>query len=593
MIKQHIQSLYSKRREIIESWYDNQFNEELIRMFGIQGLESRDRSWVRPSYLEPLLNLLLEYLRTGEERYLVVYRDERLRYSPHTASPKKRSEFFRLILPTDENSLLDRVNPTSRSIFRSTLSFIHAPLMEFPEEGKGKDPVYLLCLGDCLMGEIRVFLSHRALQTDIPLDVRILYFSASMNRALSIDEVIDYTGQNKVDMVAMSFMSFRGIPAYANLLLDADNLSQYEMEKRVASLMSIVHEFIDGLRRHLTIPFLIHDACGLPLTGIRRHVPFIPPMSRGRTKALALVNQGLRELASGSLKCAIISETILTEKKGHRLLSKPLIPKRIVGKGYFHTSVFGSFMAENYLPILKSYHTLRSTKLILVDFDNTLWNGVMADGPVEHFVEKQKLLLKLKEAGILLAAISKNSPENIRWNEMEIQPEHFVSLKINWNLKVQSVREIATELNLGMNSFVLLDDNPAEIELIHQSCPSVVCLDSRKEETWMFLEQLFLFPNTQGTEESRSRTEMYRAQAARQKCITGELDYPEMMRSLGLRISFGKAKPRDLDRLTELINRTNQFNTTTIRFTKNDLCRRDGGQIRETRSCNCFNHKKE
>jgi len=228
-------------------------------------------------------------------------------------------------------------------------------------------------------------------------------------------------------------------------------------------------------------------------------------------------------------------------------------------------------MSKQYLQVVKAYHILRKTKLLLVDFDNTLWKGVMADGPVDQFIEKQHLLRRLKEAGIVLVALSKNTPENIRWDEMVLKPEDFVSLKINWNLKAQSVQETASELNLSMDSFVLLDDNPVEIELIRQSCPSVVALDSQSDETWAMLKSLFSFPNTQDTEESRARTEMYRAQVARHDSITGELNYTEMMRSLRLCVNFGTANMKDLDRLVELINRTNQFNTTTIRFSKTDL----------------------
>jgi FkbH-like protein len=421
------------------------------------------------------------------------------------------------------------------------------------------------------MTETRVFLPHQARQMGITLDMRILYFNAAMGHGLSIDEVLDYLRENKVDLIAMSFMSFEGIPAYSALLYESDRLSKNELEKRVAGIISIVRDFIDNLRKHTLVPFLIHDACGLPLTGVRRRIPMIPPLSSGRKNALVRLNQALRDLVIGLPKCMLLSETEVTAREGLRPCSKPLIPKSIVGKGYHHTSIFGCLMSKQYLPVLKAYYELRKTKLLLVDFDNTLWKGVMADGPVEHYLEKQKLLRRLKDAGILLVAVSKNTPENIRWDEMALHPEDFVSLKINWNLKAQSVQEIANELNLGMDSFVLLDDNPVEIDLIRQTCPNIVGLKSNNEETWAMLEWLFLFPNTQDTEESRARTEMYRAQVARQKSITGELDYPGMMRSLNLRVNFGKANYKDLDRLAELINRTNQFNTTTIRYSKAEL----------------------
>lgn len=566
-----IQSLESHRQEIIEFWYATQFDEGLIRKYGIRGLESDDRMWVRPCFLHPLLNLFIEYLRTGEERYLVVYQDERLRYAPHQAPPDERAQFFQCILQADEAAVLNAVEDRDRTSVKKVLSDLHAPFLSKPSNVSA--PVHLLSLGDCLMNEIRVFLSHRARQMQIPLDMRILYFSAAMSRGLSVDEVVDYLAKNKVDFISMSFFSFEGIPAYSAFLREADKLSIVELEKRVAGMATLIRDFVDCVREHTSAPFLIHDAGGLPLTGIRRCIPVIPVMSRARKQALFLLNQAIRNLILGLPKCALISETEVTEREGLRACSKPLIPNRVAAQGYFHTSVFGNLMSEQYLPVIKSYQKLRRAKLLLVDFDNTLWEGVMADGPVRHHVEKQHLLRRLKEAGILLVALSKNTPENIRWDEIVIKPEDFVLLKINWDLKAKSVQETAAELNLGMDSFVLLDDNPAEIDLMRQTCPLVVSLDSRAEETWAMLDWLRLFSNTQDTKESRARTEMYRAQAARQKSIASEIDchYPQMMRSLRLCVNFRKAELKDLDRLAELINRTNQFNTTTIRYSKNNL----------------------
>jgi FkbH-like protein len=569
MSKSLIHSLESHRRDIVEKWYSNQFDEKLTRKYGVRGLESNDRSWVRPRFLLPLLNLLIEYLRTGEERYLVVYLDERLRYAPHLSPPDERVEFFQNILLADEAALLNVAEEGDRYALQKALSGIHAPLIS--KSSKSKTSVHLLCLGDCLMNEIRVFLSYRAYKMEIPLDIRILYFSALLNRSLSIKDVLDYVEINKVDLIAMSFLSFTGIPAYMTLMREVDYLSQYELEKRVASLISLIFEFIDNLRKHMSMPFLIHDACGLPLTVIRSRIPFIPAISSCRLKVLSLINQALRDMVNTQPKCSILSETEIVEKNGYRTCSKSLISQRIVGKGFFHTSIFGSKMTDQYIPVLKAYHTLYKTKLLLVDFDNTLWNGVMADGAVEHYIDKQQLLRRLKEVGILLVALSKNTLENIRWDEMKIKQEDFVLLKINWNMKAQSVQEIAIELNLGMDSFVLLDDNPVELELIRNACPKVICLDSRTEETWSMLEWLFLFPNTQETEESRGRTEMYRTQSERKKHTTSEIDYPVMMQSLNLCMNFGKANSKDLLRLSELINRTNQFNTTTLRYSKYDL----------------------
>ena len=103
---------------------------------------------------------------------------------------------------------------------------------------------------------------------------------------------------------------------------------------------------------------------------------------------------------------------------------------------------------------------------VIVDFDNTLWDGVMANGPVKQRKDIQTLLKKIKSAGILLVAISKNDPKNIRWNEMLLQKSDFIILKINWNMKIKNIQEVAEELNLGFDTFTFIDDNPVERDLV-------------------------------------------------------------------------------------------------------------------------------
>jgi len=249
------------------------------------------------------------------------------------------------------------------------------------------------------------------------------------------------------------------------------------------------------------------------------------------------------------------------------------VPHQVSRRAYFHTSRFGEPLADAYAEVLTSYRDLRKAKVLLVDFDNTLWDGVMADGPVQQRLEGQKLLRRLKDAGMLLVALSKNDPKNIRWDEMALEPADFAVMKINWNLKVQSIQEAADELDLGIDSFVVIDDSDQERALIATRFPKLRTLDPRRPETWASLERLLRFPNTRETEESRSRTELYRAQAQRRRAQAdaAEVDYPAMMASLGLRVRFRKAASADLDRLTELVQRTNQFNTTTLRYTKREL----------------------
>jgi FkbH-like protein len=208
---------------------------------------------------------------------------------------------------------------------------------------------------------------------------------------------------------------------------------------------------------------------------------------------------------------------------------------------------------------------LKNAKVLLVDLDNTLWLGVMAEGPVQHNFEGQKLLKRLKEAGVLLVALSKNDPASIRWSEMALAPDDFVLQKISWQPKPDGVSQAVSELDLAPGAFVLLDDNPIERALVSEQVPGVATLDPTRRETWRALEMWLDFPSTKQTEEARRRTELYREAAERRRSSAGMHDYPSMMQSLGLRLGLRHAQQSDMDRLLELIQRTNQFNTTTKR----------------------------
>jgi FkbH-like protein len=329
--------------------------------------------------------------------------------------------------------------------------------------------------------------------------------------------------------------------------------------------------FLEQLRAHTSVPFLLHNVSGLPLTRYRKHLPLLPALSPGRRQVVDALNEALAGLAAEVSKTILVDERAVAAAHGYRHCSAALIPRAIACGAAFHPTRFSRHLAPVYVDVLRAYQTLGRAKVLLVDFDNTLWDGVMADGPVRHRHSLQALLRRLRQGGLLLVAVSKNDPGNIRWNEMTLQPDDFVLKKIGWDLKVRSIREAARELDLGLDSFVFLDDNPAERELVRTQLPLVRCLDPRAPETPRWLEFVLNFPNTQQTEEARRRTELYQQQSRRQQAVDGSVDYPSMMASLGLTVVFRRAIRGDLDRLAELVQRTSQFNTTTIRYTKQEL----------------------
>jgi FkbH-like protein len=558
--------LANNERELVDAWFRVLFEPSRLAAYKIAGVQQDGNEALKKPYVVPLVRLLARYFATGDRRIRSIYRDELLRYSLHRAAPDIRVRYFEQILPALEDAVVAYL-PAQREQARTLLCDVHEPLL-FPASGK---PLTLLTFGDCLMTELRVFLPERCAEAGVPLDMRAFYFSSRMGTGISTDNVIEAIQKNGADIAAFSFLSYEGLPMYPALLRDTETLSATKIDERVVQLMAQVRQFVNTVREHTEIPFLIHNVSGLPLTRNRKYLPFLTPVSAARKQVVAKLNAEIEALVTNTTNCLLIDENAVAQQHGLRRSSRSVAPHRIARSAFFHTQNFGEFLVDEYVEKLLAFRLLRKTKVLLLDFDHTLWLGVMAEGDVEHHLDRQKLLKRLQESGIVLVAVSKNDPGSIRWKEMHLQPDDFALLHINWELKAGSIEKTAQLLDLGLDSFVFIDDNPVERDLVSQQLPKVRTLDALDPFTWRALEMMLAFPNTRQTAESLARTAMYREQAQRRESIAKPMDYAAMMASLGLRVRFGRVKPADLDRVSELIQRTNQFNTTTIRYSRAQL----------------------
>jgi FkbH-like protein len=234
---------------------------------------------------------------------------------------------------------------------------------------------------------------------------------------------------------------------------------------------------------------------------------------------------------------------------------------------------------------------LKRKKCLALDLDNTLWGGILGedgvngvalggDYPGSAFLFFQHQILELSRQGIILAASSKNNIEDVRqmWDEhpdVALKEEHFAALRINWNNKADNIREMAQELNIGLDSFVFLDDNPGERELIKKYLPEVTVPDFPEQPYLLpaffkkVVEQYFAVYTL--TEEDRTKTEQYRANALRtnaQRSFTGMEEY---IRSLDIALKIAEVNDLTLSRAAQMTQKTNQFNLTTRRYTDADL----------------------
>ena len=247
-------------------------------------------------------------------------------------------------------------------------------------------------------------------------------------------------------------------------------------------------------------------------------------------------------------------------------------------------------LARSYADACSAYWG-KSRKCIVLDLDNTMWGGVIGEeglagiqlgeeGIGLAFAEFQDELKRLLPKGILLAVCSKNNPEDAlevfrKHPAMRLKEEDFACLRINWEDKAANLTAIAEELNIGMDSLVFVDDNPAERERIRGSLPQVHVPDWPEDPTDYrgALVELAAeyFPKLRITEEDRSRSSLYQAQAARRQLAGGSAGLPDFYRSLEMTATIGRADDLTIPRIAQLTQKTNQFNLTTRRYTEAEI----------------------
>lgn len=226
-----------------------------------------------------------------------------------------------------------------------------------------------------------------------------------------------------------------------------------------------------------------------------------------------------------------------------------------------------------------------SCKVLVTDLDNVMWHGVIGEDGVDgiHYESNgigyryfiyQTFLLKLKREGVMLAAVSRNDDDlalqPFRETEMVVREEDFVSIIASYNAKSAQIAELARQLNLGLDSFVFVDDNPIELAEVSNQLTEVNCVlfPSSDEEVPRFFSMLSQYFNrTSITEEDKERTEMYRHRL--KGLIPSDIDgadVSDFLRRLNMKLTIHDRTLGNKLRAVQLINKTNQFNLNGIRL---------------------------
>lgn len=250
-----------------------------------------------------------------------------------------------------------------------------------------------------------------------------------------------------------------------------------------------------------------------------------------------------------------------------------------------HIPYTDQFYASLALAIGRKLHAILvpAHKVLVLDCDNTLWRGVIGEDGLqgirlpEPMLQVQRFACRVQATGALVCLASKNAEADVlevfsKHASMVLRSEHIVSHRINWRSKAENLASLASELNLGLDSFVLLDDNPIECAQIHAALPQVVALQLPEEsKIESFLSHLWVFDKVAVTAEDQRRTSLYRENAARQQLEESAPDIETFIASLGLQIDIGPPQEAEWPRMAQLTQRTNQFNFTTVRRSEAEL----------------------
>src|SRR5664280_921969 len=353
-------------------------------------------------------------------------------------------------------------------------------------------------------------------------------------------------------------------------------------EPAADDVLSRFGDWIGSFRKYSKAALIVHslDVPAVPGAGI-----LDAQREDNAAEAIQRINRGLRALAGEYRGVYILDYHALVARHGRERWGdarKWLTVRLPVASANL------PHLAAEWLRFL---HPLagKVAKCVAVDLDNTLWGGVIgedgmngillgAEYPGAAFQELQRALLDLKRRGILLAVCSKNNPADAMealsgHPGMVLQPRDFAAMRINWNEKARNLREIAGELNIGLDTIAFLDDNPVERQQVREQAPEAIVIHlpqdpmgySQAVRDCPWLERLTL------SEEDRQRGEYYAAQRERvelERSVTSKEDF---YRGLDQVAEIAPVNAQTLARVSQLTQKTNQFNLTTRRYTEQQI----------------------
>ena len=312
----------------------------------------------------------------------------------------------------------------------------------------------------------------------------------------------------------------------------------------------------------------------------RFHAPLVILISPSRAAAAGAVEQSLAEALAGVAGVSLLRPRDVAALYPVAEIHDPHADE--LGRLPYTPLYFAALATA----VARRIHALAAPpfKLVALDCDDTLWAGICGeDGPAGVTLDEprralQEFFAERKRQGMLLALVSKNNEEDVLETfrahpEMPLALEDFVARRINWEPKSANLASLAAELSLGLDSFILVDDNPKECREAQAARPEVLAVPLPPDAAGIpaFLRQVWAFDRAGVTAEDLRRSGLYHLEAQRAAARRSAPSLDDFLASLDLSIDIAPLTPAQVPRVAQLTQRTNQMNTSLIRRTESEI----------------------
>lgn len=533
------------------------------------------------------VDYLASYFADGDPAYLDLYIGEKLKlcyWEPDgpgeaIARRKQVTDFDRRVFI---DSIGEALGAAELDQFAQELDRLHAIITK-----PGEKVCRVLMVGDCLFLDILAFLTAPLIEAGIQLVPTFVTSKLVSGQHRELRRLQSHA----FDLVFYSPLTYAFHLEYSEIQgVRAALRRPAQLEALAASAKRDIESTLQLLDRLFECPIFVHNSANL-----RRHDG--SPGEIAKTFATKAVRSYARRIINNWLPgyleqlnarshqhLFLLDEAALVADASEHHLSRLFYKSDLQ-----HPARFAQALAPLYHDIIMARHILAKKKLIVCDLDNTLWNGIIGEGDVEHYPDRQATLLTLRRKGMLLAICSKNDPKNVHWRGCALSEDDFVASQINWEPKAGNIKRLAKTLNLKTKDFIFIDDRADERELVTSLMPEVLALDALSQSTW---RQLQIVADTLAENAEGDRTLAYKQKEERERFLAETAPSTELATVLGvdissdhdeseaealsklnLQLSIRFADRKELKRVSELINRTNQFNTCGSRTTLQEVNR--------------------